>query len=71
MNPERKAKGLLIHYFELTAGGTWNFDGDNQAEIEEIVSLIIRASIQATREEMREEIIELKARINDLESNCN
>ena len=61
---EQKAKQLLVHYFTITAraaGIQW--DGDNVAEVEDIVEHIIGAAV----EKMAPEIARLKQRVIDLE----
>ena len=63
MNEER-AKHLLVHYFNVVArhaGFKW--DGDNVAEIEDIVEYIVAAAV----ERQAGEIARLKQRIVDLE----
>jgi len=63
MNEER-AKKLLVHYLTLVAGASgFRWDGDNVAEIEDIVDYIIGAAV----ERQAGEIARLKQRIVDLE----
>ena len=63
MNEER-AKKLLVHYLTLAAGASgFRWDGDNVAEIEDIVEHIIGAAV----EKMAPEIARLKQRVIDLE----
>lgn len=61
---EEKAKELLVHYLTLVAGAAgFRWDGDNVAEIEDIVEHIIGAAV----EKMAPEIAHLKQRVIDLE----
>ena len=41
MNKTEKAKDLLVWYFRLSSQGPWQWEGDNQAEVENIVDFIV------------------------------
>jgi archaellum component FlaC len=64
MDPIKEAKKLLVFYLRQASLGARIQASDNQAEIEAIIDLTVKAATK----EMREEIERLEARINDLES---
>lgn len=59
-----QAKTLLSHYFRQASKGPWDYNSDNQAEIEETVDLIIEAATKS----LEEKIEQLEARISSLET---
>lgn len=64
-NPADRAKDLLNHYMKLV----WESSGlrwvsDNQAELDDLIDTIVKAS----REDSRQEIADLKTRLDNLES---
>ena len=59
MDKAPRAKHLLVHYFRLIAQrADIRWDGDNDAEIEDVVDLIIEAA--AERAQTMPKIVELR-----------
>jgi hypothetical protein len=50
-NQSEQAKRLLVNYFRNAARGSWNFDSDNAAEIEDIVDCIVGAAVATVKEQ--------------------
>lgn len=59
MNREAYAKQIITHYFRHAAAGGWNWDSDNQSEIEGAVESII----EAAQRPLLERIEKLEAKV--------
>lgn len=64
MNKNAKAKELLVWYFRLAAAGSFQFDGDNQAEVENIIDMTIDAAVKDATAKLLPRIEALEAQIN-------
>jgi hypothetical protein len=53
------AKRIFVHYFRSASGGGWNWDSDNQVEIE--------SAVEAIEDVLTERIRKLEERIEKLE----
>lgn len=56
MDKRRKAKSLLVHYFEMASNDMYIGDYDNQAEIEAIVDNIIDAAVSEAVKQIKAEL---------------
>ncbi len=72
MDPIQKAKSTLVWYFRMLAqkaGIQW--DGDNEAEVEDIVDDVLRAASWETDEKIKtlqEQVKDLQGRLAKIEA---
>ncbi|MBK6708890.1 MAG: hypothetical protein IPG51_00900 [Chloroflexi bacterium] len=64
MNKEAKAKELLVWYFRLASSGAFHFEGDNRAEVENIIDMIIGAAAKEAVDKLLPRIETLEAKLN-------